>query len=107
MAGNVPHLERIIPEPVVQTVQPTIVNFMRKTLFILLFDLFVGIPCLNLFGVIEPHNLSRLGRYLCYAIAALGIDLIWGYSGVLSLCHALFFCLGGYAVAMHLSLPAA
>src|SRR5690606_11690508 len=34
-----------------------------------------------------------------------GIELIWGYAGVLTLCHALFFCLGGYAMAMHLSLP--
>lgn len=51
-------------------------------------------------------HLNRLGRYLCFAIAALGIDLIWGYCGVLSLCHALFFCLGGYAIAMHLSLAA-
>ena len=55
----------------------------------------------------RAHNLNRLGRYLCFAIAALGIDLIWGYAGVLSLCHALFFCLGGYAIAMHLSLPRA
>ena len=38
-------------------------------------------------------------------MVALGIDLIWGYTGILSLCQALFFCLGGYAMAMHLSLP--
>lgn len=77
----------------------------------LLFVLFVVVPALSLIGeytgivIIEPHNVTRLGRFLCFAIAALGIDMIWGYAGVLSLCHALFFCLGGYAIAMHLSLP--
>jgi urea transport system permease protein len=63
------------------------------------------VPALNLAGVIEPYNLNRLSRYLCFAIAALGLDLIWGYAGVLTLAHALFFCLGAYAIAMHLSLP--
>jgi urea transport system permease protein len=72
----------------------------------LLVLLFVVAPGLSLAGVIEPYTLNRLGRYLCFAIAALGIDLIWGYAGVLSLCHALFFCLGGYAIGMHLSLAA-
>jgi len=36
----------------------------------------------------------------------LGVDLIWGYSGVLSMCQAVFFCLGGYAIAMHMLLKA-
>ena len=49
-------------------------------------------------------TLNLFGRYLCYALLALGLDLIWGYTGILSLCHALFFCLGGYAIGMHLSL---
>lgn len=63
-------------------------------------------PALTIAGIVEPFALNRLGRYLCFAIAALGIDLIWGYAGVLTLCHALFFCLGAYAVGMYLSLPA-
>jgi len=77
-----------------------------RTIASLLFLLFIAVPVLAVAGVVEPYNVNRLGRYLCFAIAALGIDLIWGYAGVLSLCHALFFCLGGYAIAMHLSLPA-
>jgi urea transport system permease protein len=45
-----------------------------------------------------------LGRFLALAIVALGIDLIWGYTGLLSLGHGIFFALGGYAIAMHLNL---
>jgi urea transport system permease protein len=45
-----------------------------------------------------------LGRFLALAIVALGIDLIWGYTGLLSLGHGVFFGLGGYAIAMHLKL---
>ncbi|HLL89430.1 MAG TPA: urea ABC transporter permease subunit UrtC [Tepidisphaeraceae bacterium] len=67
--------------------------------------LFAVIPALSLTGVVENHLLNRVGRYLALAIVALGIDLIWGYTGVLSLCQAFFFCLGGYAVGMFLALP--
>jgi len=66
---------------------------------------FVVIPMLNWIGVVPDYKVNLLGKYLCFAIAALGIDLIWGYTGLLSLCQALFFCLGGYVMAMHLSLP--
>jgi urea transport system permease protein len=76
----------------------------RAILSVLAFTL-VAAPALTVAGVVEPFTLNRLGRYLCFAIAALGVDLIWGFAGVLTLCHALFFCLGAYAIAMHLSLP--
>ncbi len=42
------------------------------------------------------------GKYVCYAILALSIDLIWGYCGILSLGHGAFFALGGYAMGMYL-----
>jgi urea transport system permease protein len=45
---------------------------------------------------------SLIGKILCYAIAALAIDLIWGYAGILSLGHGLFFALGGYGMGMYL-----
>ncbi|MCU0568581.1 MAG: urea ABC transporter permease subunit UrtC [Oculatellaceae cyanobacterium Prado106] len=48
--------------------------------------------------------LNSLGRFLALGIVALGIDLIWGYTGLLSLGHGVFFTLGGYALAMHLKL---
>ncbi|HEY9820916.1 MAG TPA: urea ABC transporter permease subunit UrtC [Candidatus Sericytochromatia bacterium] len=54
--------------------------------------------------VLPIVRLNQLGRFLALAIAALGIDLIWGYTGLLSLGHGIFFALGGYALAMHLQL---
>jgi urea transport system permease protein len=68
----------------------------------------VLVPALNLL-VPEGHPL-HLGDYavglvakiMCYAICALAIDLIWGYTGILSLGHGLFFALGGYAMGMYL-----
>ncbi|NJK40796.1 MAG: urea ABC transporter permease subunit UrtC [Acaryochloridaceae cyanobacterium SU_2_1] len=52
----------------------------------------------------QSFRVNMLGRFMALAIAALGIDLIWGYTGMLSLGHGLFFSLGGYAFAMFLSL---
>jgi urea transport system permease protein len=43
-----------------------------------------------------------MGKYLCFALLALSVDLIWGYCGILSLGHAAFFALGGYAMGMYL-----
>ncbi|MGL5132785.1 MAG: urea ABC transporter permease subunit UrtC [Planktothrix sp.] len=54
--------------------------------------------------ILPTFRLQLLGRFLALAIAALGIDLIWGYTGLLSLGHGIFFALGGYALAMYLKL---
>ncbi|MGB3205988.1 MAG: urea ABC transporter permease subunit UrtC, partial [Crinalium sp.] len=54
--------------------------------------------------ILSEFRLNLLGRYLALAIVALGIDLIWGYTGMLSLGHGVFFALGGYALGMHLKL---
>lgn len=54
--------------------------------------------------IISAFRLQLLGRFLALAIVALGIDLIWGYTGLLSLGHGIFFALGGYAFMMHLKL---
>ena len=43
-----------------------------------------------------------MGKYLCYAILALAVDLVWGFVGILTLGHAAFFALGGYAMGMYL-----
>lgn len=66
------------------------------------------VPVLNLL-VPEEHVLhlsgyavALIGKIMCYAICALAIDLIWGYSGILSLGHGLFFALGGYVMGMYL-----
>lgn len=55
-------------------------------------------------GVISIYTVTLLGKYLCYALAALSLDLIWGYLGILSLGHCAFFALGAYAMGMYLSL---
>ncbi|MGB3532758.1 MAG: urea ABC transporter permease subunit UrtC [Microcoleaceae cyanobacterium] len=54
--------------------------------------------------ILPDFRLKLLGRFLSLCIVALGIDLIWGYTGLLSLGHGIFFALGGYALAMHLNL---
>ena len=55
---------------------------------------------------LSTYSLTLIGKYLCYAILALAVDLIWGYGGILSLGHAAFFALGGYAMGMYLMRPA-
>jgi urea transport system permease protein len=54
--------------------------------------------------VLSDFRLALLGKFLCFAIVALSLDLIWGYGGMLSLGHGFFFGLGAYAVAMHMKL---
>lgn len=55
---------------------------------------------------LEPFRLNQLGKFLTYAIIAIGLDLIWGYSGMMSLGQGLFFGLGAYGFAMYLKLQA-
>jgi urea transport system permease protein len=51
---------------------------------------------------LPDHMVALIGKVMCYAICALAMDLIWGYTGILSLGHGLFFALGGYAMGMYL-----
>jgi urea transport system permease protein len=75
---------------------------------IVIAGLAVIVPALNL--VVPPSSALHLptylvalfGKYACYALLALSIDLIWGYCGILSLGHGAFFALGGYAMGMYL-----
>lgn len=65
-----------------------------------------------IFLIIAPSFLSifrinLLGKFIAYAILAIGLDLIWGYTGILSLGHGVFFGLGAYCMAMYLKLEAA
>ena len=71
--------------------------------------LVVVLPVLNALPPGSPlrvsdFTLNLFGKFLAYAILALGIDLLWGYTGVLSLGHGVFFGLGAYAMGMHLML---
>jgi urea transport system permease protein len=51
---------------------------------------------------VTDYTVNLLGRYLCFALLALALDLVWGYAGILSLGHGAFFALGGYAMGMYL-----
>src|SRR5262245_20785485 len=68
----------------------------------------VAVPALNLLLPLSSplhvptYLVSLFGKYVCYALLALAIDLIWGYCGILSLGHGAFFALGGYAMGMYL-----
>ncbi|KKX30316.1 urea ABC transporter permease subunit UrtC [Rhizobium sp. LC145] len=66
------------------------------------------VPALNLLTPpdsafhIPTYAMALMGKYLCYALLALALDLVWGYCGILSLGHGAFFALGGYAMGMYL-----
>src|SRR4030095_4126093 len=60
------------------------------------------LPMLNVVGGIDNFTLNLWGKYLCYGLLALSVDLLWGYTGLLSLGQALFFSLGGYMMGMYL-----
>jgi urea transport system permease protein len=68
----------------------------------------IVVPACNLlvppdsFFHVSTGTVVLLGKYLCYAILALALDLVWGYCGILSLGHGAFFALGGYAMGMYL-----
>src|SRR4030088_2018875 len=66
--------------------------------------LIVGFPLLHAFGAVSTFTISLWGKYLCYALLAMSVNLLWGYTGLLSLGQALFFALGGYMLGMHLML---
>src|SRR6188508_2765545 len=51
---------------------------------------------------LSAYALTLAGKIMCYALCAVALDLVWGYCGVLSLGHGLFFALGGYAMGMYL-----
>ncbi|MEO6244318.1 MAG: urea ABC transporter permease subunit UrtC [Opitutaceae bacterium] len=64
--------------------------------------LIVIVPLLHANGVISNFTIGVWGKYLCYALLAISVDLLWGYTGLLSLGQALFFTLGGYMHGMYL-----
>ncbi|MGE0652992.1 MAG: urea ABC transporter permease subunit UrtC [Alphaproteobacteria bacterium] len=74
----------------------------------LLIVLAVAVPVLSLLVppgspfYLSSYAVALLGKYLCYALLALSVDLVWGYCGILTLGHGAFFALGGYAMGMYL-----
>jgi urea transport system permease protein len=81
----------------------------RLVLALVALVLVAGLPLANTLPPSSPlyvsnFTLNLFGKFLTYAILALGLDLLWGYAGVLSLGHGVFFGLGAYAMGMHLML---
>ena len=68
----------------------------------------VVVPCLNIFPshdsafYLDNFKIGLYGKYLCYAMLAISVDMLWGYTGLLSLGQCLFFSLGGYVFGMYL-----
>lgn len=60
-----------------------------------------AVPASSAFHL-SAFGITLIGKYMCYGMLALAVDLIWGYCGILSLGHAAFFALGGYAMGMYL-----
>ncbi|AHG42921.1 amino acid ABC transporter permease [Pseudomonas syringae CC1557] len=99
--------------------QPLMVTAAQKvgpkgtlTVGILILAVLLALPLLSLLPAdnsfqVSAYTLTLVGKILCYAIVALALDLVWGYAGLLSLGHGLFFALGGYAMGMYLMRQAA
>src|SRR6266702_4013687 len=70
--------------------------------------LVLAVPILNIWVppnsvvAVPDYLVPLLGKYLCYGLLSLSLDLIWGYAGILSLGHGAFFALGGYCMGMYL-----
>ncbi|MGD2117208.1 MAG: urea ABC transporter permease subunit UrtC [Chromatiales bacterium] len=89
-----------------------IFNILKKDLggkifLLILLAVLIAVPLLNQLPPESPWHVSiytvtLLGKYLTYALLAVAVDLVWGYLGILSLGHAAFFALGGYAMGMYL-----
>ncbi|MBX2840056.1 MAG: urea ABC transporter permease subunit UrtC [Gammaproteobacteria bacterium] len=87
--------------------QPALRMFDRLMICALVI-LIIAVPVSNLLFTdqhplhIGTYNVTLIGKYLCFALLALSVDLVWGYLGILSLGHGAFFALGGYAMGMYL-----
>ncbi|MBS1205614.1 MAG: urea transporter permease subunit UrtC [Proteobacteria bacterium] len=73
---------------------------------LLILPFFALLPAENPLAM-STYTLTLIGKILCYAIVAVALDLVWGYAGLLSLGHGVFFALGGYAMGMYLMRQAA
>ncbi len=74
------------------------------TVAILATFMIVVFPLLNSGGYVSNFTINLWGKYLCFALLAISVDMLWGFTGLLSLGQSLFFALGGYMLGMHLML---
>lgn len=86
-------------------------GLLSHKVWLALMMVFIFMALLPLLNLVTPadhplhvssYMVALLGKFMCYALAALALDLVWGYTGILSLGHGVFFALGGYAHGMYL-----
>ena len=92
-----------------ESIYSQIINERNSQVFLgLLLFIAIVVPILNLVAPADSafhmstYTVTLLGKYLCFALLAIALDLVWGYAGILSLGHGAFFALGGYAMGMYL-----
>ena len=105
-------MNAMLPLAVVPTLtappHPLLTRGGWATFTVVAYVLFILVPALNLWLPaghvfhLSDYFVTLAGKIMCYAIVALAMDLIWGYTGILSLGHGLFFALGGYMMGMYL-----
>jgi urea transport system permease protein len=87
---------------------PVLFDRSTQLMLLLLAAIGIAVPLMNLLVPatsslhVSTYTVTLLGKYMTYAILALAVDLVWGYCGILTLGHAAFFALGGYAMGMYL-----
>jgi len=101
-------MSAVLPLPTVAPATRLLTPKAWSGVFVALAAVLVLAPLLNLAVPagsafhLSDYAISLVGKIMCYAICALAMDLIWGYTGILSLGHGVFFALGGYAMGMYL-----
>ncbi len=84
-----------------------ILNDLHDKIFVLILLILCSMPILLQMDIIQSTStVLFIGKCIAFCILVIGLDLIWGYTGILSLGHGLYFALGGYAMAMYLKLQA-
>jgi urea transport system permease protein len=93
--------EHVMPK---QDSRETLSFYVTALVFLVLLPLLNVLPAEDSWLHLSDFRLNQFGKFLCFAILALGLDLIWGYCGVLSLGQGVFFGFGAYCMGMYLSL---
>lgn len=93
--------EQVMPK---QNSRETLSFYVTALIFLVLMPLLNVLPAEDSWLHLSDFRLNQFGKFLCFAILALGLDLIWGYCGVLSLGQGVFFGFGAYCMGMYLSL---
>ena len=92
------------PGPVAQDRRETLSFFLAGLFFLVVLPVLNVVPAEDAWFHVSDFRLNQFGKFLAFAILALGLDLIWGYCGVLSLGQGVFFGFGAYCMGMYLAL---